>query len=116
MLGETKLVPPRKGKNANYLSIKHVYLRVARGDFLERMGQQFLNYAGGAPKLYINRLGLLPDTHGKKMKKSLDSYPRGEYNFAADITKLSYDELQKQVENRRVLPTYAGYGQDFAPL
>ncbi len=63
MLGETKLVPPRKGKNANYLSIKHVYLRVARGDFLERMGQQFLNYAGGAPKLYINRLGLLPDTH-----------------------------------------------------
>ena len=63
MLGETKLVPPRKGKNANYLSIKHVYLRVARGDFLERMGQQFLNYAGGAPKIYINRLGLLPDTH-----------------------------------------------------
>ena len=63
MLGETKLVPPRKGKNANYLSIKHVYLRIARGDFLERMGQQFLNYAGGAPKLYINRLGLLPDTH-----------------------------------------------------
>ena len=56
-------MPPRKGKNANYLSIKHVYLRVARGDFLERMGQQFLNYAGGAPKLYINRLGLLPDTH-----------------------------------------------------
>ena len=33
----------------------------------------------------------------KKVKKSLDSYPRGEYNFAADITKLSYDELQKQV-------------------
>ena len=56
-------MPPSKGKNANYLSIKHVYLRVARGDFLERMGQQFLNYAGGAPKLYINRLGLLPDTH-----------------------------------------------------
>ena len=52
----------------------------------------------------------------KKVKKSLDSYPRGEYNFAADITKLSYDELQKQVENRRVLPTYAGYGQDFTPL
>ena len=64
LLDETKLVPPRKGKNANYLSIKHVYLRVARGDFLERMGQQFLNYAGGAPKIYINRLGLLPDTHG----------------------------------------------------
>ena len=53
-----------RAKNANYLSIKHVYLRVARGDFLERMGQQFLNYAGGAPKIYINRLGLLPDTHG----------------------------------------------------
>ena len=67
MLGETKLVPPRKGKNANYLSIKHVYLRVARGDFLERMGQQFLNYAGGAPKLYINRLGLLPDTHDTRI-------------------------------------------------
>ena len=44
LLGETKLVPPRKGKNANYLSIKHVYLRVARGDFLERMGQQFLKW------------------------------------------------------------------------
>ena len=69
MLGETKLVPPRKGKNANYLSIKHVYLRVARGDFLERMGQQFLNYAGGAPKLYINRLGLLPDTHDSSSLK-----------------------------------------------
>ena len=60
-------MPPRKGKNANYLRIKHVYLRVARGDFLERMGQQFLNYAGGAPKLYINRLGLLPDTHDTRI-------------------------------------------------
>ena len=50
LLGETKLVPPRKGKVANYLSIKHVYLRIARGDLLERMGQQqFLNYAGGYP-------------------------------------------------------------------
>ena len=38
LLGETKLVPPRKDKNANYLSIKHVYLRVVRGDLLERMG------------------------------------------------------------------------------
>ena len=37
LLGETKLVPPRKGKNANHLSIKHVYLRVARGDLLERI-------------------------------------------------------------------------------
>ena len=74
LLGETKLVPPRKGKNANYLSIKHVYLRVARGDFLERMGQQFLNYAGGAPKLYINRLGLLPDTHA--LKSRITAAPR----------------------------------------
>ena len=31
-------MPPRKGENANYLSIKHVYLRVARGDLLERLG------------------------------------------------------------------------------
>ena len=38
LLGETKLVPPSKDKNANYLSIKHVYLRVVRGDLLERMG------------------------------------------------------------------------------
>ena len=52
LLGETKLVPPSKGEVANYLSIKYVYLRVARGDLLERMGQQqFLNYAGGTPQL-----------------------------------------------------------------
>ena len=40
-------MPPRKGKNANYLSIKYVYLRAVRGDLLERVGnKQFLNYAG----------------------------------------------------------------------
>ena len=38
LLGETKLVPPSKGKNANCMSIKHLYLRVVRGDLLERMG------------------------------------------------------------------------------
>ena len=38
LLGEAKLVPPSKSKNANYLSIKHIYLRVVRGDFLERRG------------------------------------------------------------------------------
>ena len=38
LLGETKLVPPSKGKNANYMSIKHLYLRVVRGDSIERMG------------------------------------------------------------------------------
>ena len=51
MLGEIKLVPPSKDKNANYLIIRSIYLRVMRGDLLERMGeQQFLNFAGGAPK------------------------------------------------------------------
>ena len=38
LLGEAKLVPPSKSKNANCMSIKHLYLRVARGDLLERMG------------------------------------------------------------------------------
>ena len=51
LLGETKLVPPRKDKNANYLIIRSIYLRVMRGDLHERMGeQQFLNFAGGVPK------------------------------------------------------------------
>ena len=49
-------------------------MRGARGDFLESMGQQFLNYAGGAPKLYINRLGLLPDTHA--LKSRITAAPR----------------------------------------
>ena len=40
MLGETKLVPPRKDKNANYLIIRSIYLRIMRSDLLERMGKQ----------------------------------------------------------------------------
>ena len=39
LLGETKLVPPRKGKNANCLSIEHIHLRVARDDLLGRLGE-----------------------------------------------------------------------------
>ena len=40
LLGETKLVPPRKDRNANYLIIRSIYLRIMRGDLLERMGKQ----------------------------------------------------------------------------
>ena len=43
LLGETKLVPPSKGKNTNYLSIKYVYLRAVRGDLLERDGEQAIS-------------------------------------------------------------------------
>ena len=50
LLGETKLVPPSKGKNANYLSIKHVYLRIVRGDFLERMGSSNSLITQGCPE------------------------------------------------------------------
>ena len=32
LLGETKLVPPRKDRNANYLIIRSIYLRIMRGD------------------------------------------------------------------------------------
>ena len=37
MLGETKLVPPRKSKIANYLSVRHICFRVVRGDLLETL-------------------------------------------------------------------------------
>ena len=50
MLGEIKLVPPSKDKNANYLIIRSIYLRVMRGDLHER---KFLEVNDGIRKIIV---------------------------------------------------------------
>ena len=80
------MVPPSKGKNANYLSIKHIYLRVVRGDFLERMGVGESDLHRTAYNTEYQLLGRLDvkDEETGRIRRSEINPPSGEPRVNAD--------------------------------
>ena len=96
LLGETKLVPPSKDKNANYLIIKSIYLRVMRGDLHER---KFLEVNDGIRKIIVT-------TKSKLGSSTIDGntflfIPSALYAYW--VSKYLFEEKTNQTFFRRVM-------------